>query len=108
MFADRRDRKLVAILEALLDVVGSKGGIPSDHLDVLLSQHEDIGISSQDNTEITQEARNLTGSLLGITDDYQFTLSVPFHLRYRQAWEKLFADSHRAGTRSSTTVRRRE
>ena len=63
MLAHCRDRQIIAILERLLDIVGSENCKRTYHLDILLAQHKDICICSQKHSEVAHKAGNLATGL---------------------------------------------
>ena len=60
MLANRRNRKLVAILEALLDIVRRHCRKLAGQTDVLAAEHQDIAACPQNHTEITHKSGNMT------------------------------------------------
>ena len=56
MLAQRVDRKIVAVLERLLDVVCTKHSQRAYHADVLLAEHQYICICPEQHTEVAHEA----------------------------------------------------
>ncbi len=110
VLADCRDRKLVVLLEALLDVVGPEGGVLSDQLDVFTSKRKDVGVGPQNHAEVAQESGHLSGGLLtafsvllhitlaytGTSTNLELTIFILDHLRNRQVRNQFLADTDRA------------
>ena len=56
MLADRRYRKFKAILKRLLYIVSTENRKRTHHLHILLSEHEDICVRTEKDSEITHES----------------------------------------------------
>ena len=110
VLADCRDRKLVVLLEALLDVVCPEGGILADQLDVLTAEREDIGVGPQNHAKVAQESGHLTGGLpaavsvllhvalahTGTSTNLELAIFILDNFRNRQVRNQFLADTDRA------------
>ena len=105
VLADRLDRELVGVLEALLDVVGAERRELACHLDMLLPEHQDIGIRAQNHAEIAHERRHLSGRSLAIAHNVETAVFELLHARHRQELDEPLGHADRTGTGTASAVR---
>ena len=108
VLAHRGNGQLVGVFQALLDIVGTQHRQFAGQLDVLLSKGQDVGISPEDNPEIAQESRHLTGRLLGRTHHLEGTIRGTDHLRNRDDLCQTGCHTHRTAAGTASAMRRRE
>ena len=108
MLADRRDRKLEAVLERLLYIVCTKHRQRSHHLYILPSEHQDVCVCPQKHSEITHEAGDASAWLsLGIYDMVEAKF-ITDHLRHWKMLGKVCRNADRTCTGAAASVRGRE
>ena len=108
VFTDGRDRELIGVLQAFLDIVGAEGRELAGHLYILLSEHKDVGIRAQNHSEIAHKGRDATGRCLRRAHDRELAVLQLFHPRDGQAVRELFADADGTGPGAASAVGRRE
>ena len=96
MLAYRLDRKLVAILQRLLDIVCAQHRERSYHTHILLTKHKYICICPQKHTEITHETGYLSACHRIVTYDMKKSVLILNYLRNRQMLSKMGRNTYRA------------